>query len=608
MTTFDTNGRRNEHDIFVRGFGRWQVPLSIDGVRVYLPADNRLDFSRFLTADLAEVQIEKGYVSVLNGPGGLGGAINLVTRKPTRPFEARFQSGAALGGDADYEGWNGYASAGTRQERFYAQASVSYLDRDEWRVSDDFTPTSMEDGGTRNGSGNRDSRINLKAGFLPNDTDEYTINYTRQEGEKGAPLNVNNNPPVPPNSFWTWPWWNIENLYWLSNTRIGEQSYVKTQLFYNKFENALYAWDDGTYSTQSANGRFQSIYDDDGYGGSIEAGFGLLPRSTTRASIHYRRDKHTEFNINRPTHPTLSQTEPVQENREDTYSFAVENTFHASDTVDLLVGASYDKNKILLAQEWNAMQGLFENPTGGSDSTSAQASLQWHYTGASSLSASLSSRTRFPTIFERFSTRFGTALPNPDLESERSTNYEITWQSRIAADTKVSAALFFAHVTDMMQTVVVATTPTQLTQSQNVGNGENYGIELSGDTILGERLTVGGNYTYLHRTIKDALLPTLQAVGTPTHQGFLFATWVPIQNLSLTPNVEFASDRWSDVTGGTYRRTGEYTLLNLQAQYAATENVVVALGGRNLLDEDFQLADGFPEAGRTLFAKLQITF
>jgi len=64
ISTFDANGRRNESDIFVRGFGRWQVPLSVDGVRIYLPADNRLDFSRFLTADVAEIQIQKGYASV----------------------------------------------------------------------------------------------------------------------------------------------------------------------------------------------------------------------------------------------------------------------------------------------------------------------------------------------------------------------------------------------------------------------------------------------------------------------------------------------------------------------------------------------------------------
>jgi iron complex outermembrane receptor protein len=82
ISTFDANGRRNESDIFVRGFGRWQVPLSVDGVRIYLPADNRLDFSRFLTADISEIQIQKGYASVLDGPGAMGGAIILVTRKP----------------------------------------------------------------------------------------------------------------------------------------------------------------------------------------------------------------------------------------------------------------------------------------------------------------------------------------------------------------------------------------------------------------------------------------------------------------------------------------------------------------------------------------------
>ena len=83
---------RNEQNIYVRGFDRWQVPLTVDGVRVYLPVDNRLDFARFLTADIAEVQIAKGYVSVLDGPGGMGGQINLVTRRPTREIEAEWRT------------------------------------------------------------------------------------------------------------------------------------------------------------------------------------------------------------------------------------------------------------------------------------------------------------------------------------------------------------------------------------------------------------------------------------------------------------------------------------------------------------------------------------
>src|SRR5579862_912366 len=46
-------GPRNETDIWLRGFDRWRVPLYIDGIPVYLPADNRIDFSRFATSDIA---------------------------------------------------------------------------------------------------------------------------------------------------------------------------------------------------------------------------------------------------------------------------------------------------------------------------------------------------------------------------------------------------------------------------------------------------------------------------------------------------------------------------------------------------------------------------
>jgi len=198
VSAFDSNGRRNESDIFVRGFGRWQVPLMIDGVRVYLPADNRLDFSRFLTSDISEIQISKGYASVLDGPGAMGGAINLVSRKPVKPFEAEYSAGTAFDNRGSFQGWETYGRLGTRQENFYLQGSAGYLDRDFWSLSRDYKPFpaqgayqgSLEDGGRRIGSDSRDWRINAKVGFTPNATDEYTINFIKQEGKKGAPLNV----------------------------------------------------------------------------------------------------------------------------------------------------------------------------------------------------------------------------------------------------------------------------------------------------------------------------------------------------------------------------------------------------------------------------------
>ena len=65
------------------------------------------------------------------------------------------------------------------------QGSVSYLDRDYWELSDDFVPTTIEDGGERNGSDNRDSRANVKVGFTPNDTRRVLAELHRADGREG---------------------------------------------------------------------------------------------------------------------------------------------------------------------------------------------------------------------------------------------------------------------------------------------------------------------------------------------------------------------------------------------------------------------------------------
>lgn len=45
-----------------------------------------------------------------------------------------------------------------------------------------------------------------------------------------------------------------------------------------------------------------------------------------------------------------------------------------------------------------------------------------------------------------------------------------------------------------------------------------------------------------------------------------------------------------------------------QVQYRGNDEWEVALGARNLLDKNSQLAFGYPEAGRTYYAKLSLDF
>lgn len=608
VSTFDSNGRRNESDIFVRGFGRWQVPLMLDGIRIYLPADNRLDFARFLTADIAAIQIQKGYASVIDGPGAMGGAINLVSRQPTKPLE--FEASAGLGGRTDTEGWNSYVMLGSRQPKYYVQGSINYSDRDFWTLSGGYRPTatSLQPAGRRLSSDSSDSRFNVKGAFTPNKTDEYTVNYIKQTGEKGAPLNIFNNPPVPPNSYWRWPYWDVQNTAFLSRTQLGAASSLKTRVYYNTFANGLDAFDDATYTTQSANGRFRSPYDDHAYGADVEIDTLASKSNAVKAAVHYRTDVHKEQQINRPTHPTLSSAEPIQEQSQNTWSLAVEDTIHATATVDIVGGVSYDKYDITQAQEFNATRGLFEYPKGGSDSFNWQAVAIWRHAKSGQVHASISDRSRFPVIFELYSTRFGTATPNPDLGPERGTNVEVGWKGSTLRNIHLEGAVFYSNVRDLIQTIVL---PDTTTQTQNVGDGHFYGAEISIDATLTNQLRVGGNYTALSRTIHDALLPNLRPNGVPTHKAFLYAAYHPTKLLTITPSLDVAGDRWSDVNPAPafpYVRTGAYTLLDLAAEYAIVRGFTVVGGFKNLTDDNYALAWGFPQPGRTFYLKTRITY
>jgi iron complex outermembrane receptor protein len=618
VTSHSAGGRRNEGDIFVRGFDRLRVPLSIDGVRVYLPADNRLDMNRFVTPDLAEIQIQKGYVSVLNGPGGMGGAINLVSRKPTKAFEAEARSGVVMNGDLDdMNQWSSYAYAGTRQKGYYAQVSGTIIDQDQFNLSDDFSPYQSspfdpsfpyEDGGDRQGSDFRDWKINAKVGLTPNATDEYSINFTTQSGEKNAPLHVAKE-QLQTQRYWTWPYWDIQSVSWLSKTAIGEASYFKSNVYYNTFENRLSSFNDAEFDQQTRPYTFDSDYEDFAYGGFVEFGTEIIPMNSLKAAIHYRRDDHSERNFGRPDDPMNSFVEPWQSNVEDTWSFAVENTFHATRRLDVIAGVSYDYQDVKTAEDLN--NGVVvQNEVTDADAWNYQGGAVYRFSDTGDIHATVSSRTRFATVFERYSTRFGYQTPNPDLAPERATNYEIGATETLFRQARVSGAIFYSDLKDAIQQAYIVTNSGAVSgQLQNV-SGEHYGFEVSVDWDIAPGVRIGGNYTYLQREY-DYVTPGTKPEGTPDHEAFLYLAWDATPNLTITPSLALASDRYSIVTSGTtrtYVETGSYALVNIQAEYKFNENFSAAIGGTNLTDEDYALAEGFPEAGRQFFANARMKF
>ncbi|WP_234464231.1 TonB-dependent receptor plug domain-containing protein [Paracoccus caeni] len=616
----NSGGSRNERLIYVRGFDRFQVPLSVDGIRVYLPADNRLDYGRFLTPDLAEIQVQKSYVSVLNGPGGMGGAINLVTRQPTEIFEGEARLGVEAGNRGDVTARTGFLSLGTRQQDFWLQGSYMKRDNDGFYLSRDYNPRPQQGAGQRDNSETDDDRLNLKAGWTPNATDEYVLSYTRQTGSKEAPYNVDQpirgitGDPGVGQSWqrdWTWPEWDLDSLAFYSHTELGG-GYLKTRAYYNRFDNLLSAWDDSTHSSQTERRAFNSRYKDRAWGLSLEAGAELGAANTLRGALHYRRDKHRSIQLPQPT--LGLPADPTEISEEETWSLALENTWQARDDLSVIAGISYDRAEVLEADRTDTDPGL---PTGSSDAVNWQVAAIWQPDSSGEFHASLSSRTRFPTLFDRYSTRFGTVVPNPDLKSERALNAELGYGGDLGP-ARIEAALFYSKVRDMIQSVPTGDLDDEgdpMSQSQNVGDGSYKGFEIAASWDVNDRLALVANYTLLHRGISDPERADYRPTDTPRHNAYLRLDWQATDNLTVSPSFEVSSSRLSesaiqpdDPSQIAYTRMGGFGLANIDVEWQASDQASVVFGIRNIFDRDYQLVEGYPEPGRTFFLTTRMTF
>ena len=314
---------------------------------------------------------------------------------------------------------------------------------------------------------------------------------------------------------------------------------------------------------------------------------------------------------------------------QDTYSAAVENTFHLTKKIDLVAGASYDWRVLQQAEGWalddtktypTAGNGVYQYPTNTLEAFNWQSALTYRYSNDAKVYASVSDRTRFPTLFELYSLRFGSQLPNASLVPEKATNYEIGWAGKLW-NANLSTAVFYSDVTNFIESVYTnATVPVLnpnglwVTQSQNVGNGHFIGWEGSADVPVTSNLMVGGNLTLIRRDIVNPNDPNFELTGVPDAKGIFYVKMQPVSGLTITPNVEVASTRWTSygVTPtctkpctpaqpySVYYQLGAYTLANISADYEFKPGVTLNLTAHNLFDQNYSLVDGYPGAGAHL--------
>lgn len=599
-----SHNNRNEDIVYLRGFDVRQVPLFIDGVPTYVPYDGYVDFGRFTTFDLAEIRVAKGAASLLYGPNTLGGAINLVTRKPTRPFQGDVRAGFGSGNER-----LAAANLGGNQGKWYFQLGASYDDADSFPMSSDYhpvairtssgnaTPMVVENGGDREDSYRTDKKVSLKLGITPNATDEFAIGYVKQEGEKGNPPYAGSAPGTLGTNirYWRWPYWNVESTYAVGNVALGQDHIAKLRVYDDTYRNSILAYTDSTYATQINNTSFPSRYDDGSRGASAELTSYLLAGHELRFAYHYKEDRHNEWN------PNIAD----KNFRDVTTSLAVEDAIALAPAWRLRLGASHDRRDTKEAYTYA------KSDTGKNNWL---AELSHTLAGGAEIYGSVARKSRFPTIKDRYSFRLGSALYNPALEPETATNAEIGVRGKPWSGAVAQAALFRSRIHDAIQTVVVAaagqcssgpTPNVTCNQMQNVGTARHEGVELSLEQRWGQ-WTAGGNYTYLERVnLTNSAIPL---TDTPRHKLFARLGWSPADAWELQATVDSEDGRTVTYGSSGYTRLGGFALLGAKAVWKPRKDTTLEVGGANLLDEYYELADGYPMPGRTWFANAKYTF
>ena len=609
----DKKGPRAEQNFYVRGFDSRRVPLFIDGIPVYVPYDGNADYGRFSTFDLSRIDISKGSSSVLYGPNTMGGAINLITKKPSKELEGNLGYGFETGRSGKTYGNNVDLNVGSKQELFYVQAGGSFMEDMGQQMSRKFKgdANDNEDGGRRDNSVQRDKKFNIKLGLTPNETDEYAIAYVNQKASKEQPMYAGRYTAFSQKDRkWEWYQWDRQSIYFLSHTEFANSFYINTKAFADEFKNGMFDIDK----------KEDSKYKDNAYGFGLEMGGDVSDSNTLKFATNYKHDKHSGHKIH---YTGRFGTEPTVTFIDRTYGFALEDTHKFTDFTKLILGVSYDTRDAIKAEDYIQYKGggggatnpanwkLTSFDVGKKHAFNYQTAIKHSFDGEDELSLSYAKKTYFTSMKDRYSERFGRNFANPHLKPEVANHYEVGYQRNFGEFLRLETSVFCSRVKDAIGTTSVTRFAQTRDMNVNVDKAHYKGFEFAAAYFATQDLELGANYTYMNAKYKESGESTI-VYDLPKHKGFLYADYKILPKFGVYISQELSSSLWNRVPTGRSshidHKTAGFGVTNLKLTYEPVESLSVEAGVSNLFDKNYEYREGYPEEGRVFFSNIRYKF
>nr|WP_235961263.1 TonB-dependent receptor [Spirabiliibacterium mucosae] len=464
------------------------------------------------------------------------------------------------------------------------------------------TQPNGDDGGRAENSVQRDKKLSLKLAYTPNASDEYALVLSTQKGLKQQPFYSGKNKDM--ERYWRWPQWNKDSVYFLSHTQFEQhQMYLNTKAFFDTFDNKMSSYDDATFTTQTPkmkNG--DSYYRDYSYGAGFELGGNLNADNALKFSALLKQDVHREHN----------DSDPVAKDKDRTYSFGLENTYRYMPNTKIIAGISFDRREAQRAENFQKCDGHGKQPVicpfevGDKNAFNYQLKLVHNFDEHDEFALGFAKKTRFATMKDRYSRRFGRFEPNPFLSPETAYHYEMSYMRTFGDWLKLDGALFHSRVKDAIESVPV---DKKVSQNQNHGEETFSGVEVAATVFASDNLTLGANYTYTrakNKTDRDFIIRDI-----PKHKVFAYVDWRFVPAASLYISQEAEHGRYSTDGFGKKAQLVKlpgFGVTNAKLTYNVTPQLSVDAGVSNLFDKNYYYAAGYPEEGRLYFSNVRYSF
>lgn len=541
----------SQTQIRARGAEANHLLVLIDGVEANDPSQSdELNWGTLSADDIERIEVIRGPQSSMRGSDAMAAVVNIITRSAQQPLSASVFAEAG-----SYSTRRSGFSVGSVQGDFNIRLGISELETD----GDNISRSGDEKDGYEN------STFNLKAGYRLSDQMQLSFAARQSDGMNQFDADTDFDGFVEDQDRVS----EFRNHSMrLQGDYISADGRWQHRLMLAQSNNDNEAFADAVLGNVTASTKDQYQY------------IGTLFWGQSAQRVSFLAERETEDYKQRG--PLSWGLDPNQDRERDTDSLAIEYRRDISDSLTVAASGRYDDNSEFEGANTYRVEAVYQ--------LNDSARLRTAYGTA----------VKNPTFAERFGfyTNF---MGNPNLEPEESTSWELGIDQQLG-DLSLAATVFDAELDSEIDGFVYDPETFAYTSDNKVGASQRQGIELTARGALSDAIALSAAYTYTDSVESDGAGGYQDEIRRARHSASLTMSWQVMDGLHITTNAQYSGSQ-TDVffppwpTPSQTVTLDDYTLLNVNANYRATDKLDVYLRLDNLLDDDYEEVFGYQTLG-----------